>query len=64
MENRVKVLKLLNDLIMDIGDEDVFDDWFAYGIPDGATEEDYKEIAEDTEEFKRIVKVFSKIYED
>ena len=64
MEKRVEILKLLNNLIMDIGDEDVFEGWFAYGIPDGATEEDYKEIAEDTGEFKRIVKVFSKIYED
>ena len=44
-----------------VGDEDIFMRWLMVGVPDGSTEEDLMEIAEDEEEFNRIAEVFSNI---
>jgi len=63
IEKRVKVLKELNDLILDTGDEDIFERWFMIGIPDGATEDDYREIANYIDSFREILDSFIKIYE-
>lgn len=63
IEKRAKVLKALNDLIFDTGDEDIFERWLMVGIPDGATESDYKEIASETDDFLDMVECFVDIYE-
>ena len=62
IEKRARVLKILNDLILDTGDEDIFERWFMLGIPDGATESDYREIASYTDSFFEILDNFIKIY--
>lgn len=62
-EKRIALLKACNDLILDTGDEDIFERWFMIGIPDGATESDYREIASYTDSFREILDSFIKIYE-
>jgi len=62
IEKRAKVLKELNDLILDTGDEDIFERWFMLGIPDGATAFDYCEIASRTDTFCDMLECFIDIY--
>ena len=58
-EARIDTLKYMNHIIYDeIGDEGWFDWWLTEGIPDGSTEEDLKEIAEDNEDYADMVKTF------
>ena len=40
-ECRVKLLKQMNDYIINIGDEEIWGDWILAGVPDEATEDDY-----------------------
>ena len=63
-ENEKKVLKMnllggMYDYMMNVvQDEDLQEEWLFLGVPDGADEEDLKEIAEDAQEFARIVLLF------
>lgn len=61
VNDRIKLLKEMNQYILNLGDEDIFDIWFSVGIPDEATEEDYRVIAEDTKEWVYICKMFGKL---
>lgn len=57
---RIKLLKEMNDYILDvIGDEDAYDYWITVGVPDAPSEEDYKFIAENDNEWLDTVKVFA-----
>ena len=44
-----------------LDDENYLEAWLELGVPDGADEEELMEIAEDEEEFNRIVQVFSNL---
>lgn len=47
-----------------VDDEEYLMSWLAYGVPDGADEDELMEIAEDEDEFCRIAKVFGNIIND
>lgn len=61
VNDRIKLLKEMNQYILNLGDEDIFDIWFSVSIPDEATEEDYRSIAEDTEAWVYICKMFGRL---
>ena len=44
-----------------VEDEEYFMEWLAYGVPDEADEDMLMEIAEDEEEFNRIVTEFASL---
>ena len=44
-----------------IGDEDTIDYWFLSGVPDECDDDTLTSIAEDTEDFIRITRVFGDI---
>jgi hypothetical protein len=48
-ECRVKLLKQMNNYIINMGDEEIWETWIMYGIPDEPTEDDYNFIARDEE---------------
>lgn len=58
---RMNILGGMNAMIADIGDEDILENWITFGVPDCATEEELKEIAEDDECFADVVECFVKI---
>ena len=58
--DKVTFLKVLNELILATTDEDIIDSWLAV-FPDGADDEDFKEIAEDEELFLCIMNKFLKL---
>jgi hypothetical protein len=64
IEFRVKVMEGMNDYVLEtIGDDEITDYWFTYGIPDGIDKSGYLEIAESENEYLDIVKAFGKCLE-
>ena len=63
-EARIKSLKLMNQKILDTGDEMIYDRWLMCGVPDEATEDDYEFIAENDSEFKDVVDLYHRIMND
>lgn len=62
---RTNILGGMDAYIRDvIGDDDITEKWDAYGVPDGADEEEVMEIAEDDAEWARICGVFGSIVTD
>jgi hypothetical protein len=59
---RMNILGGMNAYILDnVNDEElIYDDWFAVGVPDGATEDDLRTIAEDEELWLDAVKSFAR----
>jgi hypothetical protein len=58
---RMNILGGMNEFVADIGDEDILENWITYGVPDSATEDDLKEIAEDDECFADVCMCFANI---
>lgn len=54
--------------IRDLGDEDILEIWLTHGLPDGATDVAQigvlQSIAEDVEEYSRILRVYEKLVGD
>lgn len=63
-EQRIKLLKEMNQYIIDLGDEEVYDTWFSLGVPDEPTEDDYECIAEDVEQWAYICHLFGQLIKD
>lgn len=61
LEDRIKALKAMNEIIFATGDEDWFEPWLMCGIPDGATEEDYEDIASDDENYHEVEDEFIRL---
>lgn len=59
---RAEILEKMNKYILDLGDEDIFDYWWQFGVPDSATFEDLLEYAEDDNNWKQIIWTFSDIF--
>jgi hypothetical protein len=58
---RANLLGGMNSYIIELGDEEILEPWLMCGVPDGCTEEELMEIAEDDDEFRRIAKEFAKL---
>lgn len=64
VEERVEIIKGMNDKILETGDEEILYDWFTYGVPDNPTEEDFVFIGKDLDLFREVATVFCKIYKN
>lgn len=63
-EQRIELLKGMNQYIIDFGDEELYNEWFRCGVPDEATEDDYEFIAGDTEEWAYVCQLFGRLIRD
>lgn len=61
IDSRVAVLKAMDNAIRNMNNEEVLDPWLMCGVPDGAWEEDYVDIANDHDNYAEIVRLFAKI---
>ena len=62
IQDRIKLLKEMDSYICNtIGDEDIWETWIAVGVPDGATEEDYRFMAEDEEIWRETCALFGRL---
>jgi hypothetical protein len=60
-EERIQYLKTMNDIIIDNGDEDIWETWIMLGVPDCPSEYDYEDIADDEECFYEICNLFERL---
>ena len=58
---RIKLLKQMNQYIIDLGDEEVWLEWITEGVPDEASEDDYDYIASNEDEWLDTVKIFANL---
>ena len=57
---KVELLKRMDECArLKFEDEEIFEYWLTYGVPDGSDEEDLIELANDHEDWVNIVKCFS-----
>ena len=56
---RLEIVKAMHKYVYDISnEEEYYEIWCRYAVPDGADEDDFIEIANDKELFKETVKTF------
>ena len=65
IQERIKLLKGMNSYVCNtIGDEDIWETWIAVGVPDGATEEDYRFMAKDEDTWRETCVLFGEIIKE
>lgn len=60
-EQRIELLKGMNQYIIDLGDEEVYETWFSLGVPDEPTEDDYEFIVENKGCWREICELFGNL---
>jgi hypothetical protein len=58
---RMNIMGGMNAYVLELGDEDLLDYWFTYGLPDEVTEEMLAEYAEDDEIWLSVVHAFADV---
>ena len=61
---RIELAKQMNQYIINLGDEEIYDAWFEEGIPDGPQEDDYKFFANDDEQWKELCELFGELVKE
>jgi len=64
IETKAKLLKEMNGYILRMGDVDAWFTWAIVGIPESATEEDYKMLVSDDAEWVNICGLFGRLVTD
>ena len=58
IKNRIEQLRIMDAFIHSVNNEELIDSWLTYGVPDEASEDDYRFIAKDDEAYKECVRIF------
>lgn len=61
---RINQLKIMDEFIHSVNDEELMEDWLSYGVPDEASEDDYRFIAENDDLYMDCVRIFKKTSQD
>ena len=61
---RVNQLKIMDKFIHSVNDEELMVDWLTNGVPDEATEDDYRFIAESDDLYVDCVRIFKRTTQD
>lgn len=61
---RIELAKQMNQYILNLGDEEIYDAWFEEGIPDGPQEDDYEFFASDDKEWKELCELFGALVKE
>lgn len=59
---RQRILRKMHNVAISDGDEDKYEVWITYGIPDGADNDDFLDIALDDSAYQEVVDLFGKLY--
>jgi len=57
-ETRFNLAHQMHDYIMNLGDEEAYETWITYAIPDEPDEEDFEYYAENKLQFKSLCLIF------
>ena len=58
---KMNLLGGMDSYIRELGDEDIWEVWIAYGVPDETTEDDLQSIAEDDESWRETCSLFGQL---
>ena len=61
-KDAVAQLKLMHSIMQSMNNENAYYSWITTGVPDGATKEDYIDIASNPEEFDDCLKLFDSLF--
>lgn len=61
LNSRVAALKTCHEEIINLGDEEAYKWWIAMGVPDEPSEDDFKYIAKNDEEYEDTLQLYKKI---
>ena len=61
-EDAVAQLELMHSVMQSMNNENAYFSWITTGVPDGATEEDYIDIASNSEEFDNCLELFDRLF--
>ena len=60
-KTRLQLAHEMHNYIFNLGNEDLWDFWTTYGIPDEPDEENFEIYAENAEDFKELCELFGKL---
>lgn len=61
-KDQAQLLKDMDRYLRDnVQDEEIFERWLMCGVPDGANDDDYIEIADSSEDFHDMLRLFADI---
>jgi hypothetical protein len=60
--SRMKLLMTLHDIVLNMNDENAYDEWIRDDIPDCPSEKDFEEIALDDDFFDEVLEDFIRIF--
>lgn len=61
-KEREKVVRSMHTLILELNNEDAYEEWISVAVPDCPCDEDYEFIAEDEDCFVTTVNAFKRIW--
>lgn len=64
VKTRAKLAKEMNEYIINLGDEEIWFEWIALGVPDEPTEEDFEFFAENELEWLSLCELFGRLVAD
>ena len=60
LKNSVELLKCMNEVVAYLDDDRAYESWI-WTVPDGADDDDYESIAEDSDEMDHVCRSFRQI---
>ena len=63
-EQRIELLQGMNQYIIDLGDEEVYETWFSLGVPDEPSDDDFESIADNLEEWVYVCQLFGNLIKE
>lgn len=64
VKTRIDLAKQMNEFIINLGDEDIWEAWITTGIPDAPQEDDYEFFANDDDEWNELCGLFGRLVKD
>ena len=64
IKTRIDLAKQMNEFIINLGDEDIWEAWITTGIPDAPQEDDYEFFANDDDEWNELCGLFGRLVKD
>ena len=61
IKERISNLKKMNQAVIGLGDENLWETWIAVAVPDEPSDEDYEYIAKNETIYNDVVRIFAQI---
>ena len=64
IQTKIVLLKQMNQYIIDMGDEEIWEIWIECGVPDCPSDSDYEWIAENDDEWNYVCELFGRLIKE